>query len=430
MILIYCPQMSPRIRYAFKMVIGGLLKDEPVFTTDVEEYSAHNGPAINYSTKDLGHGLFFPAEGLLSEKEIESRDVKFFEDGDVPAIFPVYSKGAAMTFDPFAASFYMVTRYEEYLPYVRDEYGRFQARESLAWKHGFLDKPVVNMWAGMVAEQIMRKWPQWKPGPKAYRFIPTIDVNSAWLYKQKGFFRTAAALGESLTAGNFSQFMERLKVVLGLLPDPFDTYSEQLGLHKDYRLETIYFILFADYNNNDRNISVNNRHFHVLVKTLADYCRIGIHASFSSLKAPDKLAQEFRRLAAVLNHEVTMTRQHFHVLNMPTTYRHYVNLDVEHDYSMGYAVTPGFRAGISDPFFFYDLDVEAETGMKVWPYAIVDKGLEYGYDMETSFLPIIERVKAVNGTLITLWNNESLVGEDHAKVNLRTYEQLIRAALP
>ena len=429
MILIYCPQMSPRIRYAFKLVIGELLKDEPLFTTDTDEFAAYGGPKINYSPKDIGHGLFFAAAGLLSEKEIDSHNVKFFEDGDMPAIFPVYQKGAAMSFDPFAASFYMVTRYEEYLPYVRDEYGRFQAKESLAWKYGFLDKPVVNSWALQVAEKISGKWPQWKPGPKNYRFIPTIDVNSAWLYRQKGFFRTVAALGESLAGGNFTQFTDRLKVVMGTRPDPFDTYAEQLGLHKDYGLETIYFILFADYNNNDRNISVNNRHFHVLIKTLADYCRIGIHASYASLKAPDKLAVEFKRLAAVLNHDITMTRQHFHVLNMPVTYRHFVNMDVEHDFSMGYAVTPGFRAGISDPFYFYDLDVEAETSMKVWPYAIVDKGLEYGYDLNTSLFPIIERVKSVNGTLVTLWNNESLVSDKDARVNLHTYEQMIRMAI-
>ncbi|HSG68317.1 MAG TPA: hypothetical protein VK994_06410 [Bacteroidales bacterium] len=430
MILIYCPQLSPRIRYVFKLLIKGLLKDEPAFTSNAEEFAAFEGPKINYSARTLDSGLFFPADGLLSEKEIESHEVKYFEEGDIPAIFPVYQKGAAMSFDPFAASFYMVTRYEEYLPYVRDEYGRFQARESLAWKHGFLDKPVVNMWAEMLAEKISQQWPQWKPGPRKYSFIPTIDVNSAWLYRQKGFFRTAAALGESIAAGNFSQFRERFQVVLGLKTDPFDTYSEQLGLHKDYELNTIYFILFADYNNNDRNISVNNRYFHILIKTLADYCRIGIHASYASLKAPDKLAVEFKRLAGVLNHDITITRQHFHVLNMPTTYRHFVNMDVENDFSMGYAVTPGFRAGICDPFFFYDLDYEMETNMKVWPYALVDKGLEYGYDMESSFLPIIERVKALKGTLVTLWNNESLVREGEAKVNLRTYEKMIKMALP
>jgi hypothetical protein len=115
---------------------------------------------------------------------------------------------------------------------------------------------------------------------------------------------------------------------------------------------------------------------------------------------------------------------------MPVTYRNFVNRDVENDYSMGYAVIPGFRAGICDPFPFYDLDIEMETNMIVWPYAIVDKALELGYDLEKSFKPMIDRVKELNGTLITLWNNESLNIDPGRKAGLNDYEAIIRMALP
>ncbi|MEN8225778.1 MAG: polysaccharide deacetylase family protein [Bacteroidota bacterium] len=430
MILIYSPQLSPRIRYIFKLIIGGLLKDEVVFTTDKAELSSHEGPKINYSSDpDTEDALFFQAEGLLSEKEIGNKALSMIEGEAIPAFFPVGKPASSLNFDPFAASFYLVSRYEEYLPYVRDEYGRFQAKESFAWKNGFLDKPVVNMWADLIAAKITQKWPSWKPGEKSYHFIPTIDINAAWMYKRKGFFRTFAAIGDKLANGHFGEVLDRIKVVAGKNADPFDTYTDQLGLHKEFGLETIYFILFADYDNNDRNIPVHNRHFKVLIKGLSDYCKIGIHTSYASIKSPEKLNGEFKRLAAVLNKDVTMTRQHFHVLDMPWTYRHLVSMDVEDDFSMGYAVTPGFRAGICDPFYFYDLDLEMETNLKIWPYAIVDKGLEYGYDLETSFKQIIDRVKSVRGTLITLWNNESLVIDSHDKLKLRTYEEMIKMAL-
>ncbi|RLD35977.1 MAG: hypothetical protein DRI83_06045 [Bacteroidetes bacterium] len=429
MILIYTPQVTSRIRYIFKLIIRGLLKDELIFTSDTEEFIAAAGPRINYSKDpDLG-GLFMEPHGLLSEKDIRAQDLVFIEEEDPPAFFPVYHKDASMKFDPFAASFYLVSRYEEYLPFKRDEYGRFQARESIAWQMGFLDKPIVNIWADNIAKLIGKKWPDWKPGPKEYRFIPTIDINAAWKYKRKGFFRTAAGLTSTLLSGEFRNAIERLKVVGNSMPDPFETYEEQLSLHKEYKLETIYFVLFAEYDNNDRNIPVNNRHQKTLIKGLADYCRIGIHTSFASLKSYDKLDQEFKRLAAVLNKEINITRQHFHVLNMPVTYRNFVNHDVENDYSMGYAVMPGFRAGICDPFYFYDLDLELETSMLVWPYAIVDKALELGYDLEKSFKPIIDSVKAVRGTLITLWNNESLVKEEKNNVGLKAYEKMIRMAI-
>lgn len=430
MILVYTPQQTPRIRYIFGLIIKGLLRDELEITSDKEAFKDFEGPKINYSREAELGGLFFAANGLLAEKDIVAKDLDFIEDEAPVAFFPVNDKAAAMKYDPFAASFYLVSRYEEYLPYKRDEYGRFQARESIAWKMDFLDKPVVNIWSKRIAELIQEKWPSWSPGEKEYRFIPTIDINAAWKYKRKGFFRTSAALMSTLLSGQLRQAIDRLRIVNGRKPDPFDTYQEQLELHKKYELETIYFILFADYDTNDRNIPVSNRHFITLIKGLADYCRIGIHTSYASLKTQEKLEQEFNRLSAVLNKDVNMTRQHFHVLNMPTTYRNFVNKDVENDYSMGYAVIPGFRAGICDPFNFYDLDFEMETNMMVWPYAIVDKAIELGYDLNRSFKSIVETVKQYDGTLITLWNNESLSHNKSAKAGLDDYENMIRMALP
>ncbi len=430
MILVYSPHITPRIRYIFKLIINDLLKDEVVLTSDTDEVAAFQGPRINYSNDSTIKGLYFAAHGLLTEKEIENRDLSFTEEDGNVAFFKVYDKASAMSFDPFAASFYLVTRYEEYLPYVRDEYGRFQAKESIAFKHGFLDKPMVNIWAGMIADRISKRWRTWSPGHKKYTFIPTIDVNAAWKYKRKGFFRTAAGLAISIGKGEFRSVIERLQVITGRKGDPFDTYAQQLDLHTQYGLDTIYFILFADYDNNDRNIPVNNNPFKILIKSLADYYKIGIHTSFASLKSPEKMELEFSRLSSVLNKEINITRQHFHVLNMPVTYRNFVSRDVEEDYSMGYAVIPGFRAGICDPFLFYDLDFEMVTNLRVWPYSLVDKGLENGYGLESSFRPIIDSVKAVNGTLITLWNNESLVEKGPGKLNLRTYEKMIIMARP
>jgi len=430
MILIYTPQQTSRIRYIFGLIIKGLLRDEFEIISDPESFKTAEGPKINYSKEAELGGLYFEPHGLLNEKDIHAVELSFLEEEDPVAFFPVVDVNSAMKFDPFAASFYLVSRYEEYLPYVRDEYGRFQARESIAWKKDFLDKPVVNIWSKRIAELIQENWPDWSPGKKEYSFIPTIDINAAWKYKRKGFFRTAAALTNSLVNGEFRQAMERIKVVSNRMPDPLDTYEEQLIIHKKYSLDTIYFVLFAEYDNNDRNIPVNNRHFITLVKGLADYFRIGIHTSYASLKVLEKLDQEFGRLSAVLNKDVNITRQHFHVLNMPLTYRNFVSRDVENDYSMGYAVIPGFRAGICDPFYFYDLDFEMETNMMVWPYCIVDKAIELGYDLNRSFKTIIDTVKSLDGTLITLWNNESLNTDHSTKAGLDDYEAMIRMALP
>ena len=46
--------------------------------------------------------------------------------------------------DILAASFFMLTRWEEYVNRTRDNHNRFQATASLAYKQGFLDRPIVN----------------------------------------------------------------------------------------------------------------------------------------------------------------------------------------------------------------------------------------------------------------------------------------------
>ena len=62
-------------------------------------------------------------------------------------------------FDIFGASFFMLSRYEEYLPHIKDEYGRFEAKESLAFKYGFLEIPIVDKWVQILKIEILKKYP-------------------------------------------------------------------------------------------------------------------------------------------------------------------------------------------------------------------------------------------------------------------------------
>ena len=46
--------------------------------------------------------------------------------------------------DPIATIFYVLTRYEEYLPAPVDEHGRFVYTTSKQYEFGVLDKPIVD----------------------------------------------------------------------------------------------------------------------------------------------------------------------------------------------------------------------------------------------------------------------------------------------
>ena len=95
---------------------------------------------------------------MLTEIEIIDQEINFLKWDDLPIFFSSTNKHT-LPFDFFSASFYLVSRYEEYLPHFKDHYDRFMAKESLAYQNDFLHLPLINLWADKLKEQIIKKYP-------------------------------------------------------------------------------------------------------------------------------------------------------------------------------------------------------------------------------------------------------------------------------
>ncbi len=435
MILVYSNKITNRVRYIFRLIFTDILNVEVDFISNEEVFNSYDGPKISYGKSPIGDELFFDAENILFERGISHNELVFIDYDNLPAFFPVYHKSSAFPFDVFAASFYLVSRFEEYLPYKKDEYGRFSANESIAFQKNFLDKPIVNIWAQQIAQLISSRFTGFQFPGRKYEFIPTIDIDAAWAYKQKGLFRSAGGFLNATVKFNFSELSERFKVLSGTQPDPFDTYEFQHTIHKQYNLHPIYFILYADYGLNDKNIPVNSRKFKTLIKSLADYNKVGIHPSFNSNSYPKKLKLEIERLSKVLNREITRSRQHFLILQFPTTYRNLINLDILDDYTMGFASKPGFRAGICTSYKFFDLELDTETKLNIHPFTYMEGTLKDYMNVSSReamnvITPLIEEVKRVNGTFVSIWHNESLSDLKRWKGWQKVYEEMIKLAVP
>ena len=408
MLLIFTPKVTHRCNYIFQLMLGDLLGIDFELTDDPVAFSAHEGPKLSYARTPVGDELNIAPAKLLFERGIEGQELAFIDFGETRAFYPTFSKHTAIPFDPFAAAFYLVSRYEEYLPYVLDQFDRFDYTTSISFQKGFLQKPVVNLWAGKIGELINGRFPGITLKNRKYSFIPTVDVDSAWKYKAKGFIRSAGGLGKSLIAGDFNDIRMRMRVLFGLSGDPLDTYAEQLDIFNLYGLRPIYFILYADYGLNDKNIDTDSRMFQVLIKFLSDYVDIGLHNSYSSSFDVAVLEKELLNLSGVVNKSIRQSRQHYIRLNLPFMYRNLIDLDIQEDYSMGYNSTVGFRAGIADPFPFYDLDRETVTRLKIYPFCF---GVNKFYPVKTQermdqILEVIGEVRKVNGTLVGMWDNE------------------------
>lgn len=433
-ILIYSPKITSRVSYVFRLVFIELLRKKPVFTSNVDEFQSSDLPKIIYGDKPISDDIFFNSSGLLFEKGVNDVDLEPFDYEGMRVIFPVYNKFSVLPFDVFSAIFYFVARYEEYQPYKVDKHGRFTAHLSTAYKLGILEKPVVNIWALKIKEIILQKYPELKFTQLQYKFVPTYDIDSAYAYTQKGLIRSIGGFLISFQRFDWQDFIDRMRVLFTGYKDPFDTFDLQISLQKKYGLKPIYFILFGRYGQFNKNINTRNRSFRFLIKMLSDYASIGIHPSYYTVEDESILPLEKKNLENAINKNLDCSRQHFLRLNLPSTYRQLINNDITDDYSMGFAAQPGFRAGICSSYNFYDVDVEAETNFRIHPFAVMDGTLRDYLEMTPAdainkISLLIEEVKKVNGTFISLWHNESLSDKKRWTGWLHVYEQLLKKAI-
>jgi hypothetical protein len=434
MILIFAPEVSNRLRYISRIIFDELLGLGCAFTTFSEEFISYEGPKIAYAPKPPGDGLYIESVNFLFENFIGPQNLEFLMDANLPLIFPTMDKRSALPFDPLAAAFFMVSRYEEYEHHGHDKYGRFPAHSSIASRGGFLEIPVIHFWADKLGEIIVRHFPSVTIKRPVYSFVPTVDIDHAFAYRYRPASRILGGIARSFIHARMSEVFKRVKVLTGAEPDPYDTYSYIRQVHARFSLHPYYFILFADYGGDDNNVTVSNRFFHTLIRNLDQNRTVGIHPSLSSNKHIRKLEAEIDGLSQVAGRDITASRQHFLRISLPKTYRNLIHLGITDDFSMGYASHPGFRAGIAIPFHFFDLVKNEMTPLRIHPVTLMDVTLKDYLRLTTEqsiekIHQMISMVRSVGGEFVSICHNEAF-SEDKRWLGWRNiYEELLRFAV-
>lgn len=407
MLLIYTHKITPRVRYAFKHILTRILDIPVSFTTTVEEFIAHDSLKLSYTKQPLSHELFIKSHELLFEQGLSDVEINMHEWEDTKCFFPTNDK-SIIPYDIFAATFYLLSRFEEYLPHVKDDYGRFTAEESLAFKHNFLHKPVVDIWALKFKLLLQEQFPDFEFPQKTYSIKPIIDVPAAYSFKSKGIMRSFGGTIKDLTSLRLKNMYTRFMVLAGLKRDPHDTFKYIINKQKQSKYKFYFFFLVGDYSTYDKGINAQKKNFVTLIKQVADYCKVGLKASYFALDDIAILKKEKLRMEYILNNPLIASRQSFSKLNLPQSYRNLVELEVMEDYTMGYVDHLGFRAGTCTPFFFYDLDFEIQTPLKITSYHVLDYTLlkkQSQLDKKQALFRIINQVKAVNGEFVPVFHN-------------------------
>lgn len=407
MLLVYTHKITPRLTYAFKHIVLRILNIPVSFTTTVEEFIAHDSMKISYTKQPLSSELFIRSHELLFEQGLSDLDINVQDWGTTKCFFSTSEK-SSLPFDIFAATFYLLSRYEEYLPHVNDEYGRFMATESLAFNKGFLHQPVVDIWAYKFKRTLQSQFPDFEFPTRTYNVQPVIDVPVAFYFKKKGLLRTFGGTINDLFSLKLKRLYQRYQSIAGFKRDPYDTFKWIVTKQKNASNKFIVFFLIGEYSTYDKNISINKKEFVSLIKYVGDYCHIGLKVSYLALDDMAMLKREKRKMEATINYSLEATRNSFSKLNLPETYRNLIELEVKQDFTMGYINHIGFRAGTCTPFQFYDLDYEIQTPLQINPFHCVDYALlkrQSLLDKKQDLQRVMQEVKNVDGTFVPVFHN-------------------------
>jgi len=450
-ILLYSPTITNRLRYIATLVLEELLGLEIEWITDLDGFRQINQDdrqlneaKLNYSQQYTSEDDFWmPAVDLLFEKGIKEQDIEVLRKTQFPLVrrtqwervgLPYFFKAADiradLSFDLFAMCFYLVSRYEEYLPFEADQHGRFSAKVSLAFSESFLNIPLVNLWAFRLGDALKIRFPKLVITEPSYRFLPTIDVDMAWAYLHKGILRNGGAFGKALLSGQLEAVKKRWAVLSGKEMDPFNTFLYLAKAHAKTNAKPIFFFLLGKHGKYDKNTAPNHPKLQQLIQTLCENNEIGMHPSYGSNTNRKQLFAERQQLEKISSQTISKSRQHFLKLHLPTTYQELIALGISDDYSMGYAAEVGFRASIASPFYWYDLEKEEATSLKVHPFQVMDVTLkEYlKYDLAKAKEKIAELVnttRIAHGQFSSIWHNSSFAAEDGWKGWEEVYEFLL-----
>lgn len=406
MILIYSHTISTRLQYICKFILEEQLGLKFSLTIDSEGFKKHDGPKINYSDLEIEGDIFIiKNHSLLFEKNIKEQNIACFELNDYKAFFKTANSN--FPFDIFAASFYLLSRYEEYLPHEKDMYGRYAHENSLAFKEDFLRLPLINIWISNFSASLKNKFTALNPQHLNFKYTPTYDIDIAWSYKSKGILRNIGGFIKSPSA-------LRLAVLSGIKKDPFDCYEFLRSLHKEYQMEPVYFFLVASSRSNyDKNISPYNHNMWRLLKRHAMIYSVGLHPSWRSNEKEGLLKKEKRILETAGNIQITQSRQHYIKFSLPQTFEALIQVGITDDYSMGYGSINGFRASVASSFIWYNLSAEKASTLRIHPFCFMDANSFYEQKQNAaeSFSELMyyyEICKKVKGNFISIFHNNFL----------------------
>jgi len=300
----------------------------------------------------------------------------------------------------FAASFFMLTRWEEYVNKSRDSHNRFPAYESLAYKQGFLDRPIVNEYVEELKKMLLELDSSLKFKTKKLELVLTHDVDEIRMWKNwRQVFRVA--LGDIVKRKDIilalERFAEYFLIKREKVKDPFDTFDWLMDKSEAIGVKSRFYFMSGGVTTYDNRYKIDElKSLEIIEKIKKRGHIIGIHPSYNAYNNFEQFKKEKTLLEKTVGIKITEGREHYLRFEVPTTWQIWEDNGMLVDSTCGYADKEGFRCGTGDKFSVFNILTRKKLKLKERPLVFMDDN-HYSYNKdintENSFKKIQEIIK-------------------------------------
>ena len=304
-----------------------------------------------------------------------------------------------------------------------DEHERFPASSSHAFKHGYLERPVVDEWMHILGQVIKRQWPKVELCEHEYQTIVTCDVDHPFEYtgKVKKVIRRFA--GDLIKRRSI---IIALKNLVGELCVPLgfwniDPYFKGLDfiMNKCEEKNLTVFFFFITYmsdKNFDADAGINKNVTKLLNLIHKRGHEIGIHPGYNTYNSRENINKTYELLVKTfrkegINQKTIGSRQHYLRWSTTQTPRILQENNISFDTTLGYADMAGFRSGTCHEYSMFEAVRQKQLSLKQKPLIVMDASIfdKKYMNMDSFRFKYILKIKGycekVDGSFVFLWHN-------------------------
>jgi len=343
-------------------------------------------------------------------------------ENNIPVIYgtdnlEIFENELRCGIDIFASSFFMLTRWEEYVNKNRDNHNRFPAYESSAFKNNFLDRPIVNEYVEMLKNMLLYLDSNFKFQISNYQLMLTHDVDVPVKYTsyKTGF---KEIVGDIIKRKNIKLALlntwQKFKVHMGLAKDPFDTFDYLMTISEKIGVKSYFFFMGKGNTKFDNMYDSEDDFIKELIQKIKKRGHhIGIHPTYNAYNSGIQFTKEKNELEKNLNTDITFGREHFLRFEVPTTWQIWEDNGMKWDSTCSYADKEGFRCGVCYEYSVFNILTRQQLKLKEKPLIVMEGSFATyqpnikSEEMENKIKHLMGKVKKYNGEFVFLWHNSS-----------------------